>query len=82
MSEPTPYIRCPVCGKLSRELNFDHESLEHNLEIALQYFVGRGHGGFEWQRLPAGVEVLEMLEAALEAALGRVQLALQEQRGY
>ena len=82
MNSSHMYIRCPVCGKLSLQRNFEHDDSERQLGVAVQHFVGRGQGGFEWEHLAGDEDALELLEGALEAALSQVRSALEEMRGY
>ncbi len=76
MSDPRRHIRCPVCGKMAAADKYDTEQWEHELQEAEQHFVGKGRGGFHWEVSDASGESLQILEGALQVALGRVQQAL------
>jgi hypothetical protein len=44
--------RCPVCGKVSRASKFwQGAGGAHALESLFQSFLGRGKGGFAWNRV-------------------------------
>ncbi len=73
---------CPVCGKLSRPENFGIEDgdftavVDHEVVVATQHFVGRGRGGFEWEKAPADEEVVEALRQAVLATYERLSTQL------
>jgi len=79
------HYRCPLCGKLSKPENFDIHDGEHNpgdddgehsLDLVTQHFVGRGQGGFQWDRKPAPREVVHALWEATRAAYERLSAEL------
>lgn len=71
------FIRCPVCGKLSRGPAFGAAlTLGHSLEIMVQAFIGGRRHGFRWSHAPLRVEVLSTLVRVVETVLERLRVAL------
>jgi len=44
----------------------------HRIEVATQHFVGKGRGGFEWEREQASEDVVRALWGATRAAYVRL----------
>ncbi len=74
-----------MCGKLSKPERFgidddgvyrEDSAIDHELQIATQYFVGRGQGGFQWEREEASSDVLEALRQCALAVYWRLSKQL------
>ena len=80
MGKKVLYLRCPVCGKLSRPTNFDDGfDSRHDLESATQESLSYpGHAGgdekkgFEWTKQPISNSEKSMLVRLLETVLRRL----------
>jgi len=67
------YLRCPVCGKLSRARNY-HSSINHNLEIKINEMGGKSH--IKWLTKEPTREILYMLYLRVKSICTRLELTL------
>jgi hypothetical protein len=67
------YLRCPVCGKLSRARNY-HSSLNHKIEIKEQEIGGKKH--IKWFSKDVNRDILFMLYMKIKAVCNRLEWLL------
>lgn len=72
-------IRCPVCGKLNKPVNFQAgEKGEHRLEILTHFVSSKGDKGIinRWERTPFNLEWLKAMRRLLKRVLYYIDIKI------